>query len=192
MNFDLIRTKYTHGYKNFINDDEHEFLLDFIKLHENKFMFSGDKKMKIKTIQNIEGYPEDLILNLRKRIIDLEKIGKHWPDINHEDAVSWIDDNGEHNYHKDVNLGPWTILRYNVLLSCPEKGGLSVYGDEINYWEEKSVWRCVSGLVGHGVTKVFGNKPRISLSLGFLLRREELTKNTEIVNIPFLSQLPIL
>lgn len=39
----------------------------------------------------------------------------------------------------------------------------------MNVLEEKMIWRCEAGKYTHGSTKVESEKPRITLSLGFLI-----------------------
>jgi hypothetical protein len=89
-----------------------------------------------------------------------------------------------------MNYGEWILTRYNVMLSVPEEGGLSLYGKELNHIEERTVWKCVSGMVNHGVTRVIGDKPRICLCLGFMINQNELRKNTNFSTIQNYVLLP--
>lgn len=169
-------TENTYGYENFITEKEKNSLLEFLGKNLNHFKIRSDDKELLCTIQDLPSYPNKLITKLRKRIIELEKIGEHYPDIIHQDAVSIIYDGGYHDYHKDTNYLNWCLVRYNIILSKCDEGGLSVYGDEINDWEEGTIWKCVAGNIKHGVTKVAGEKPRIVLCLGFLIKQEDVLK----------------
>ena len=174
-----IEKKYsqnTYGYENFITQKEKKTLLNFIQTNLNHFKIRSDEKELLCTIQDLPNYPKKIISKLRKRIIELEKIEEHYPDIIHQDAVSVIYQGGFHDYHRDVNYLNWCLVRYNIILSKPDDGGLSVYGDEMNDWDENTIWKCVAGNVKHGVTKVFGSKPRIVLCLGFLIKQEDVIK----------------
>ena len=71
--------------------------------------------------------------------------------------------------HMDFNQGNLVHTRWNLILSYPEEGGHSIYNDQINILEENLIWKCVAGKVAHGSTKVIGKKPRITLSLGYML-----------------------
>jgi hypothetical protein len=74
-----------------------------------------------------------------------------------------------HN-HTDKNEKDYIHTRWNLILSYPENGGHSIYNNNINILEENLIWKCVAGKYTHGSTKVIGKKPRITLSIGFLIK----------------------
>jgi hypothetical protein len=74
-----------------------------------------------------------------------------------------------------MNVDGYTHVRYNIILSYPEQGGHSLYNGKINELKERMVWRCVAGKVKHGSIPVIGEKPRITLTLGFQIK--EIVKN---------------
>lgn len=183
-------TQNTYGYENFITDKDKKTLLNFIEKNLNHFRIRSDEKELFCTIQDIPEYPIKLVSKLRKRIIELEKIGEYYPDIVHNDVISIIYDGGFHDYHRDINYLNWTLVRYNIILSKSDDGGLSIYGDEINDWDENTIWKCVAGSVKHGVTKVVGKNPRIVLCLGFLIKQEDVMKSQHKKRINSFENLP--
>jgi hypothetical protein len=185
-----IETKNTYGYSNFITEKEKRILLDFIKKNLSLFGERSNNTELLATVQDIPGYPKKLIDKLRNRIIKLEKIEKYYPDLIHQDAISIIYDGGYHDYHKDMNYLYWILVRYNIILSEPNSGGISVYGDETNKWRENIIWKCVAGLIKHGVTMVEGEKPRIVLCLGFMIPLKDLQKNLNNKKVKDFVELP--
>jgi len=189
-NMEYIDLKNTYGFKNFINISEQEELLYFINSNLSYFCIYSQKNHFSSKIQDVMGYPKELIDNLRKRIIELDNIGKHYPDLILEDSVSVLFKNSYNTYHKDNNYGEWILTRYNVMLSVPKEGGLSLYGDQFNFIEERAVWKCNAGLIHHGVTKVLDEKPRICLSLGFMIQLQELKEKPKFSLSSILTKLP--
>lgn len=185
-----VELKNTYGYRDFITLKEQEELVYFINSNLSYFMNNVNKEHYVATIEKIPNYPKELIDNLRKKIVELEGIVKYYPDLMYEDAVSILYKNGHHGYHRDMNYGDWVLTRYNIMLSVPDDGGLSLYGKELNYIEERMVWKCVAGMVSHGVTKVMSDKPRICLCLGFMIHQLELRKNTQFSQIENYVLLP--
>jgi len=173
----------TYGFKEFITINEQEELLYFINSNLSHFKSLIKREHQFASIEKIPNYPEELIQTLRKRVIELDEIEKPYPELMFEDAVSILYKDGYHGYHIDMNYGDWILTRYNIMLSVPDEGGLSVYGKDINYIEERMVWRCIAGKVKHGVTKVLSDKPRICLCMGFLIHQDELRKKTEFGRI---------
>ena len=107
--------------------------------------------------------------DLRQRVIHLEKIKDFKTEPVFQDYFGINSDGGAIHVHTDPNQPPYIHTRYNIILSYPERGGESLYGTDINILQERLVWKCIAGKVMHGSTPVVGNKPRISLSLGFLI-----------------------
>jgi hypothetical protein len=183
-------TKNTYGYENFISQKDRIKLIQFIEKNLNHFKIRTDERELLCTIQDLPNYPKKVIKKLRDRIIKLEKIGEHYPDIIYKDAISIIYEGGFHDYHRDINYLNWYLVRYNIILSKPEEGGLSLYGDEINDWDECTIWKCVAGNIKHGVTKVIGERPRIVLCLGFLIPMDAVIKNQHKKPVLPFSELP--
>ena len=162
-----IKIGNTYGYSNFITENEQNILLEWVYKNHEKFKSNGFGR-KFGIIYDFEDYP-NLIVKLRNKIIELENIKKYLEEPYFKDYVGINTEGGAIHYHRDPNQNEYVHTRYNVVLSYPEKGGESIYGDSVNTLFEKLVWRCVAGKVYHGSNPVVGKKPRITLSLGFLI-----------------------
>ena len=185
-----IYTRNTYGYYNFLTKSERNILLKFILDNKDNLKIRAKDNELFGTIQEIPNYPKKLIEKLRKRIIYLEGVGKHHPDLLHEDTISFMSKGGYHDYHRDMNYVSWVLVRYNIIISKPDLGGLSVYGDEINEWPVGSIWKCVAGLVDHGVTEIKSNDDRIVLCLGFMINYPDVTEKQHNQNVKSFQPLP--
>lgn len=160
-----IILKNTYGYKNFISNSTQKLFLDWVRENESLFPNNpqGDNR-KFKVITN-----EDKIFGeveiIKKSISEIENINSWELEPTYKDYIGINYKNGFIHLHKDESLNH---LRWNLILSYPESGGHSIYDNEMNVLEEKMIWRCESGKYVHGSTKVESEKPRITLSLGFL------------------------
>lgn len=172
----------THGYEDFISEEEQNVLLKWVEDNQNLFLvnltaanetnspYGGRKyynfKDKSSTIY-------DLIKKIKQRVIDNEKIGDWIEEPYFYDMIGINGEGGSIHTHTDSNLHGYTHVRYNVMLKYPKEGGHSIYNGKINILKEKMVWRCVAGKVLHGSVPVEGEIPRITLSLGFQIKEEE-------------------
>lgn len=164
-----IELKGTYGYENFIDKNEQLELLYWVSENENKFEKNGDNR-KYGILSNYENAPIELIKKIKQRIINLENISDWKVEPVFKDYIGINTKGGSIHLHTDKNDEPYIHTRYNVVLSYPEKGGESIYGDNINELKENMVWKCVAGKVLHGSNPVQSSKPRITLSLGFLIK----------------------
>jgi hypothetical protein len=163
-----IELKGTYGYKNFITDNEKNQLVEWSLNNEKKFISNRDNRAYY-TFSNPTSVT-DLILNLKERIIQLESIVDWKEEPDYLDYIGINSKGGFIHQHLDLNDGEYIHTRYNVILSYPDEGGESMYGNDINILEENMLWKCVAGKVMHGSTVVKGDKKRITLSLGFLIK----------------------
>lgn len=168
----------TYGYEEFITIEEQQELLLWTSNNSNLFQINetgsdavnspyGSRKIGI--LKKIKNSPLELVKRIKDRVIEIEQI-KNWkeePDF--KDAIGIHGDSGAIHIHTDRNAPGYVHIRYNIILSYPIEGGHSIYNDKINILKERMVWRCVAGRVPHGSTTVIGNKPRTTLTLGFLI-----------------------
>ncbi len=164
----------TYGYVDFISDEEKNYLLKWALENENKFHSNeigerGEGK-RIGILQNIENSPLDLVDVIKKRIIEVENIKDWILDPLYKDSIGINRKGAAIHKHTDPNIEGHTHVRYNVILQYPDEGGDSIYNGEINKLQENMVWRCVAGLAEHGTTPVIGDRPRITLTLGFQIK----------------------
>ena len=174
-----IQFQSTWGYEDFITTDEQTQLLDWVQENEHDFkiIIRGgdisnpvDSHRKFYTFKTHVTYPYDLIQHIKKRVVDIESIGEWIPEPMFSDYIGHVSSGGAIHLHKDKNGLGYKHVRYNVILSWPESGGESIYDDSINTFKERTVWRCEAGNVAHASKAVQGKRPRITLSLGFLIK----------------------
>jgi hypothetical protein len=85
------------------------------------------------------------------------------------DFCGFITESGAIHPHQDQDHGGKQHVRFNVMVSKPEAGGVPVQDGEELAVEQGDVWRCDASRVRHWCTPVQGPKPRIVLSYGFLV-----------------------
>jgi hypothetical protein len=173
-----IQLNDTYGYENFITDEEQSELLLWTNKNSHLFKINQTASdtinapygsRKIGVLKNISTSPLELVKRIKDRIIEIEKI-KNWKEEPYfNDAIGINEEGGSIHTHIDPNDADYIHIRYNIILSYPLEGGHSIYNGKINVLKEKLVWRCVAGKVLHGSTPVIGIKPRITLTLGFLI-----------------------
>jgi hypothetical protein len=169
----------TYGYEEFITKKEQEELLLWTDSNLHLFRVNTLNSDNIDApygsrrtckLRKVENSPLDLVKKIKDRVIEIEKINDWILDPKFEDAIGINKEGGSIHLHSDSNLEGYTHVRYNVILSYPNIGGHSIYNGKINELKERMVWRCVAGKVRHGSTPVIGEKPRITLSLGFQIK----------------------
>jgi hypothetical protein len=168
----------TYGYEDFITDEEQLQLLEWANKNSHLFQVNetgsdmvnspyGSRKIGI--IQKIKNSPIELVKRIKDRVVEIEQI-KNWREEPYfKDAIGIHGESGAIHIHTDKNAPGYVHVRYNVILSYPNEGGHSIYNGKINVLKEKMVWRCIAGEIPHGSTTVIGDKPRTTLTLGFLI-----------------------
>jgi hypothetical protein len=169
----------TYGYEEFITFEEQLFLLKWIEENISLFKVNptksegklyGSRKMYIVENENDECF--DLVKKIKNKVIEVENIMDWIEEPHFKDLIGINGPGGSINQHTDPNIQGYTHTRYNVILKYPTEGGHSIYNGKINVLKENMVWRCVAGKVIHGSVPVKGEIPRITLSLGFLIKNE--------------------
>ena len=169
----------TYGYEDFITSEEQLFLLKWIEENINLFKVNstksegalyGSRKMYI--VENKDAGCFDLVKKIKNKIIEIENISDWIEEPYFKDLIGINAAGGSIHQHTDPNIEGYTHTRYNVILKYPTEGGHSIYNGKINVLKENMIWRCVAGKVIHGSVPVKGEIPRITLSLGFLIKNE--------------------
>jgi hypothetical protein len=168
----------TYGYTEFIDKETQEYLLTWIE--NNKIFLKQTEGNKITgVLEKIETSPMDLIEELRKKVIELEKIQKVKDPEKSRNFLSVYGKSSECSIHTDPSVDPnFVHVRYNLMLSKPEKGGETVYDRNFLDIDERVLWRCVAEYSRHGTEIVHSNKPRTIISMGFLIDKEEFNKKS--------------
>jgi hypothetical protein len=176
----------TYGYDEFITKEEQENLLFWVNSNSHLFETNTTNSHSINApygsrqigiLRKIPDSPLELVKKIKDRVIEAEKINDWVLDPKFEDAIGINREGGSIHLHSDSNLEGYTHVRYNVILSYPYEGGHSIYNGKINELKERMVWKCVAGRVKHGSTPVIGEKPRITLTLGFQIK--DIIKNVK-------------
>lgn len=169
MVFEKIEWKTTYGYKNFISEDTQKIFLDWTSENLETFVFNqfgpNRKNRTIAKEDNI--FP--LVQNLKKQILEVENKDFHKINLSLRDYIGINFEGAFIQLHADYAEPGITHTRWNLVLSYPEEGGESIYNGEINKLEERLIWKCEASKYMHGSKKVIGKKPRITLSMGFML-----------------------
>lgn len=159
----------TYGYKNFISEDKKNMLLDWAFENVLPDVLSSVGGRFHKKI-NPDDIIYDIVISIKNKIIEIENIIDWREEPIYGNFIGINKSRANIRLHTDRNEGDYIHTRWNLILSYPEEGGHSIYGGEINVLEENLMWKCVAGKVEHGSTEVSGNKHRITLSLGFLIK----------------------
>ena len=161
----------THAYEGFISDDDKNSLLSWVENNIHEFR-PNTKGRYFRPLKEIKNSPLDLVLKLKKRIVKLENITDWKEEPLFSDYIGINLEGASIHPHTDPNENNYIHTRYNIILSWPEKGGESIYGKNVNVLKENLVWKCVAGKVKHASKPVRGKKPRVTLSLGFLIKEK--------------------
>ena len=89
--------------------------------------------------------------------------------------------NGSHvHYHKDQNDCGTYHVRFNVMIQNADIGGTSVYNNIAQSCKERQYILCRSGLDYHYCSKIRSEKPRYTISFGFKIPKEDISKYPHI------------
>ena len=147
--------------------EEQETIVKWTKNNYINFDKNGVNRYK-KELDNLENVP-DCIWNIKKKIIEKEKLHDAPMEPILRDSIGYMTDGGQLHKHKDPNKDGLIHTRFNVYIQIPEKGGLPVYDEKVLKLKERTYICCRSGLDLHYCEKVEGPRERIILSFGFLL-----------------------
>lgn len=106
---------------------------------------------------------------IKRQIVEMYNLGNAEQEPMFKDLCGFITAGGAIHPHQDVDDNGKQHVRFNVMVSKPESGGMPVQDCVEMPVEEGDVWRCDASRVKHWCTPVVGTKPRIVLSFGFLI-----------------------
>jgi hypothetical protein len=113
--------------------------------------------------------PPNEVWEIRRRIIEGHGLQNYPTEPLFQDYCGFITEGGAIHPHQDPDHNGRKHVRFNVMVSKPEAGGIPVQDDTEIAVAEGDVWRCNASRVRHWCTPVRGSKPRIVLSYGFLI-----------------------
>lgn len=166
----------TYGYTEFIDKQTQAYLLNWVE--ENKqFLKQVDGNKITGVLEKIETSPRDLIEEFRKKILEIENLQNVVDPEKSKTFLSVYGKGSECVLHTDGTVDPNLVhVRYNLMLSKADKGGKTFYDKKFLDIDERVLWRCVAEYSKHGTETVLSNKPRIIISMGFLIGIEEYNK----------------
>ena len=163
-------------FNHIISKKEQKILLEWIYENEDKFTSNpAGPERKFYSFGDDPTFPQ-LFLDVKRRILEKENVKpfsekpysrKGDP---YKDYIGWVSHGGHIHPHQDPTEEPYQHVRYNLFLSTPKKGGRPIYDGKKLRMRERSYIRCNSGNELHGSDLVLGNKPRIIVSYGVLLK----------------------
>ena len=150
-----------------ISVEEQKEIVDWVLKNHYKLEQNGFNRKK-KCMDKIKDIP-NIVWDIKKRIIDIEKLYDAVPEPELRDSIGYMIEGGQLHLHKDRNAGDLIHTRFNVYVQIPYEGGLPIYDDKVINVKERTYVCCRSGIDVHYCQKVVGEKGRIILSYGFLL-----------------------
>lgn len=126
-------------------------------------------------------FPFDDLNAIERKILDFFNFKNFYRDPVYGTMISYSEEG--HQVHPHTDPSPReedTCVRINLFVSKPEEGGLAIIDEEIIYVEEGEFWLCLAGEKPHYSQEVKGKKPRIMLSFGYQVQKEEL-KNRNLL-----------
>jgi len=113
--------------------------------------------------------PPNEVWEIKRQIIEANDLHNVEQEVDYKDFCGYITKGGAVHQHRDYSLDDKIHVRFNVMISKPDSGGVPVQNGVEIVVQEGEVWRCDSSAVEHWCTPVGGDKPRIILSYGFFL-----------------------
>jgi len=162
-----------------ISKRELNFILKFIDINGDLFEKNGISPNRKYLTLHKKLNPPSLFFEIKKRILDREKIIDNYIDDVFScgdpfgDYIGVISDGGKIHHHKDEKPQKYKLIRFNLFLSIPKKGGLPIYNGITIPVKVGDYVRCNSSEEYHECEMVEGDVPRIALSYGIYLKREK-------------------
>jgi hypothetical protein len=138
-------------------------------LESHKDFRANGKGRQYGILQRNDLTPPAEVWEIKRHIIEAHGLSGAEQEPVYKDFCSFITEGSAIHPHKDDDHNGKQHVRFNVMVSKPETGGMPIQnGVEIPV-EEGDVWRCDASRVYHWCTPVVGAKPRIVLAFGFLI-----------------------
>lgn len=159
-----------------ISKKELDFLLEFVYLNEDLFKYNGCPNRKFLMLLG-ELNPPKLFPDIKKRILNIENIKENYIDdvFSHGDQfgdyIGFISKGGKIHHHYDKVPIKYKLVRFNLFLSVPEKGGFPIYNGVTIPVKVGDYVKCNSSQEYHECEMVEGDIPRIVISYGIFLEK---------------------
>ena len=165
--------------ENIISKEELNFILKFINANEDLFEENGISPNRKSLTLLKESNTPSLFFDIKKRILDKENITNNYIDdvFSHGDLfgdyIGFIIGGGKIHRHKDKTPDTYNLVRFNLFLSVPTKGGFPIYNGITIPVIIGDYVRCNSSKEYHECEMVEGEIPRIVISYGIYLKNEK-------------------
>lgn len=179
-----------------MSKEEHTEILNW--LCENFYTFTEHRDLFVEaTLYEDDKKIPKIIWDIRDRIIKKEGLEEYAESYNENfflkfhgslqgvtrDKISIIHPGNELSLlmpHRDVNQTCRIHTRFNVYLNVPVDGGTTYYDGHVVEMKERGYVICRSGMDLHWTDRIYGSKPRITLSFGFMLPQHVLDRIYQI------------
>jgi len=175
-----------------LSTGEKNEIIDWINNNKSKFIVNYNNFQKYIDIHTIDDELITKILNdVKDRLIVKEKLQKY-QDSNHllKDFIYISEPGTKLHYHIDIpdNINfkdldkNKTMVRFNICIKKPERGGRPIYSGKIIDLIELEYVICRSGIEFH-TSEWIVKGDKINLSLGFLIDNDDLHLYTDRENV---------
>ena len=164
--------------ENIISKKELDFILKFIDINKDLFQENGVSPNRKFITLHKKLNPPNIFFDIKKRILIKENILDNYVDdiFSHGDIfgdyIGIITNGGKIHYHIDEKPTKYNLVRFNLFLSIPEKGGFPIYNEVTIPVIVGDYVRCNSSKEYHECEMVEGNIPRIVISYGIYFKQE--------------------
>ena len=116
-----------------------------------------------------------IFFDIKNRILIKENILDNYiDDSTYGDYIGYITNGGKIHYHNDPSIPGYDHIRFNLFLSVPQKGGYPIYNGVTIPVKVGDYVRCNSSAEYHECEMVEGDIPRIVLSYGIYLKKNNI------------------
>jgi len=137
------------------------------------------------TLKSFDKSVPNAIWRIKKRIVEREGLQQYIQEPVFKDFLAAIMPGGRIHPHVDLNVGEFIHSRFNVFIQLPSNDLNTFYAGKIIDSKEGHYTLCRSGLDYHWTNVLNENRPRVSLSFGFLIPKDVL--NVKYVSRPMKS-----
>lgn len=174
-----------------VTTDEQLFIIEWIKNNSSQLKLNQANFNQFVDISDCLGTLYTVCQTIRNRIILKENLHRYSSLENVNDFIYNLPPGTKLHYHVDnkykldgtfnkfddlSNNGTYSkmMIRFNVCIQKPEKGGRPIYAGNCIELIERSYIICRSEIDPHTSEFVYGSKSRINISFGFIINKRDL------------------
>lgn len=142
-------------------------VLNWATNNSNRFEKNGHKR-QFGALKKLNAPQE--VWEIKKQLVNFYQLQNAEADNFLPDFCGFITDGGKVHLHSDIcHIKDKFFVRLNLMILKPLVGGMPIIGGEKLNIEENGSWMCEASKKAHECELVFGEKPRIVLSFGFVV-----------------------